>query len=85
VTDINHSATADTRDERRRRSIATSFVRDADFEALLAVKAEAGSNPVAAARYESLDPQTRTAFGSYQAARAAAIAEGIIGSDGQAK
>lgn len=81
---INHPIGADSsRESRRRKSIASTFRRSDDYEAMLKLKAAAeGGNLVAHQQMEGLSPATRLAFGSYQAAREAVIAEGIINADG---
>lgn len=67
----------------RRRSIATTFKRRDEYEAMVKLRAAAESgNAVAYERLERLDPMTRMSFGSYVNARDAALAEGIINDDG---
>lgn len=77
VTIIHDNATP-TREERRQRSIAGTFQRDAGMERLrgLSALAEAG-NAVAAAELAALHPESRMSLGFYSNARDAAVALGL--------
>ena len=84
---IIHPIGPDTsREARRQRSIASTFHRSDRHETMLQLKtAAAKGNLVAHQQMEGLSPAERMAFGSYQAARDAAIAEGLINDDGSSR
>lgn len=72
-------ADAGSREVRRRRSIASSFVRDPLMERLLGLeaRAEAGSMP-SAAELAAMSPAVRLSLGHYGSARQAAVDVGLI-------